>query len=140
MEITFDMKFMRYMNLFNRITKLHAKHCFSYNKTIFFVVPYSLISRAIGKDNINLRELSGVIGSKIRIIAEPRGIQDLNFFVSSMIQPAKFDEIKIENNEAILNVTGIENKALIIGRNKARILELKDLLNQYFKIKNIRVV
>lgn len=133
-----DMQFIRYANLFSRITHLTTNHCFEYNHTIIFVVPRKLVMRAIGPNNINLRELGNIIGKKIKVIAAPNGIEDLNNFVSIITYPVKFKSVEIRDGEAIINAN-IQSKASLIGKEKARLLEMENILGQYFGIRKVRV-
>jgi len=137
---TFDMRLIRYMNIFSRITRISAKHCFLYNNMIVFVVPAFLVNKAIGHENSNLKKISEIIGRKIRVVAEPRGIQDAEKFVSVIVSPAKFTNIQFNDKEAVITTSGMENKALIIGRNKARFMELKEILEQYFGMKSLKIL
>ena len=145
MTKTFDMQFMRYMNIFARGTGIIAKHCFSYNNTIVFVVPRPMIQKAIGQNNYNLKKLSEIIGKRIRILGQPTGMKDLQIFVSTLVSPIEFEKIEVINNpetrssEAIITTGGRESKAMLIGRDRAREKELKDILEQYFEIKNVRI-
>jgi len=56
-----DMKDMRHLNLFSKITNLQTRFHFSYNDTLMFCVPKSKITQALGRDNQNLRTLSGIL-------------------------------------------------------------------------------
>ena len=63
-----DMQFIRYANLFSKITYISTNHCFEYNHTIIFVVPRKFVMKAIGLNNINLpfgeeKEFVGIITS-----------------------------------------------------------------------------
>jgi NusA-like KH domain protein len=132
------------MNLFSRVTRVSAKHCFIYNNTVVYVVPGAWVQGAIGRDNINLKKLSGVIGKRIRVLAQPSGIQDLNNFVSVLVSPIQFEKLDVINNEkgekeAVIATGGREAKAMLIGRGRAREAELKEILEQYFEIKNLRI-
>lgn len=146
MTKTFDMRFMRYMNLFSRVTRVRANHAFLYNNMIVFVVSHGSIDRAIGKNNENLRRVSEILGKRIRVVSEPRGLRDINGFVSVIISPLKFKGLEVvESNEAgekeiLISTTGRENKAMLIGRERAREKELKDILEQYFGIKNVKIL
>jgi len=133
-----DMQFIRYANLFSRITRLTTNHCFEYNHTIIFVVPRNLVMRAIGPNNMNLRKLSDVIGKKIKIIAEPKGIEDLNSFASIITYPIKFKSIDVRDGEAVINAN-MQSKASLIGKEKARLSEMENILGQYFGIRKVRV-
>lgn len=144
MDRVMNMQFIRYMNLFSRITKVSAKHCFLYNNMIVFVVPLNAVDRAIGKDNLNLKKMSNIIGKRIRVVSQPKSINDLNKFVSVIVYPIKFQNIELNKNsedkEIIITAGGRENKAMLIGRMRARETELKDILEQYFAIKTLKIV
>lgn len=142
---TFDMQFIRYMNIFNRVTRVSAKHCFFYNNTVVFVVPKAMIMNAIGRDNSNLRQLSEIIAKRIRVVPEPKGEEDLQRFIEVLVDPIKFDKIEIVRNpdgfnEAVISTPGRESKAMLIGRGRARETELKDILEQYFGVKNLKIL
>jgi NusA-like KH domain protein len=144
MTKTFDMQFMRYMNLFSRVTRINSSHCFSYNNTLVFVVPKVFIQRAIGRENSNLKKLSGILGKRIRVLAEPKNVNDIQQFFSVLVSPITFEKLEIINGESgkelIITAGNRESKAMLIGRERAREKEMKDILNQYFEIKNIRIM
>ena len=131
-----DMKFIRYANLFYKITKIRCGHCFEYNNSILFAVPRNFVMRAIGRDNINLERLSGVIGKRIKIVAIPNGKEDVQGFVSIITKPVRFNGIELKGDEAIISA-GIESKAALIGRGKIRLNEMENILGQYFGIKKV---
>jgi NusA-like KH domain protein len=133
-----DMQFMRYANLFDKITKIKTKHCFNYNNTIVFAVPRKFVMRAIGPANKNLRKLNEIIGKKIKIVPIPNGREDIENFVLVITNPVKFRAIEIKDDEAIINATS-QSKAALIGRNKVRLEEMENILRQYFGIKKLRV-
>jgi NusA-like KH domain protein len=133
-----DMQFIRYANLFNNITNIRTNHCFEYNNTIIFVVPRKLVSRAIGENNRNLEKLGAIIGKKIKIVAIPNGKEDIENFVSIITRPVRFKSIEIINDEAIISAN-TQSKASLIGKNKARLEEMENILGQYFGIRKVRV-
>lgn len=148
MTKTFDMQLIRYMNLFGKVVGVSAKHCFLYNNTVVYVVPHMLVQRAIGKENINLKKLSSIVGKRIRVISEPRGMEDLSSFVSVLVSPIKFEKMDVvekanegenKEKEAVITAGDREAKAMLIGRGRIRETELKEILEQYFKIKNLRI-
>ncbi len=133
-----DMQFIRYVNLFNQVTRIRAKHCFEYNNMIVFAVPRSLITRAIGENNRNLEQLSRIIGKKIKIIAIPNGKEDMESFVSMLIKPIRLNGIEIKDEEAIINANP-QSKASLIGRGKVRLAEMENILGQYFDVRKVRI-
>ena len=136
---TFDMQFIRYMNLFGKITKVTAKHCFMYNNMIVFVVPRYFVEKAIGRNNENLKRLSGILSKRIRVVAEPRGRKDIGNFVFVLITPIRYQSLEVKDDEIVI-VAGRESKAMLIGRERARERELMGILEQYFGIKSVRIM
>ncbi len=133
-----DMKFIRYANLFYKITKIRCSHCFEYNNSILFAVPRKFVLSSIGKDNINLEKLSRIIGKRIKIVAIPNGKEDIEGFVSIITKPVRFNGIELKGDEAIISA-GIESKAALIGREKVRLSEMENILGQYFGVKKVRI-
>ena len=122
---------MRHLNLFSEITRIDTRFCFEYNNTIFFCVPRHLVSKAIGEDGRNSRELSRILAKKIKIIFSPNGVEDSWEFIQSIIYPVEFKNIDIRDNEIIINA-GAKNKASLIGRDKRRFFEMKKIVKDFF--------
>ena len=135
---TLDMQFIRYANLFSKMTKIRANHCFEYNNTIFFAVPRKLVSKAIGQNNIYLKRLSEIIGKKIKIVAVPKGREDIENFVFVLTYPVRFKAIEINNDIAVMTAAQ-QNKASLIGRGKIRLAEMEKILAQYFGVRKLRI-
>lgn len=128
---TIDMQIMRYINLFEKITKISPKHCFIYNNTIIFVVPESKVSQAIGESGKNIKKIGEILDKKIKVVLTPNGIGDAEKFISTIIYPAQMKNIEISGNNLIINA-GAQNKAILIGRNKIRFEEMKKIIKNYF--------
>jgi len=133
-----DMQFIRYANLFGKVTNIRTNHCFEYNNMIVFAVPRVFVRKAIGLNNENLKKLSEVLRKKIKIVAIPNGKEDIENFVSVIVSPVKFKAIDIKDNNAIINAN-TQSKASLIGRNKVRLNEMQNILEQYFGIKKLLV-
>jgi len=133
-----NMQFIRYANLFGRVTRIRTNHCFEYNNTIVFAVPRRFVGQAIGEDNKNLKQLNHLIGKKVKIVPIPDGKEDIENFVSVIVSPAKFRAIEIKDGEAIMNAS-TQNKASLIGRNKVRLEEMEGILGQYFGVRKLRI-
>lgn len=133
-----NMQFIRYANLFGKVTGIRTNHCFEYNNTIVFAVPRKFIGQAIGKDNKNLKKLNQIIRKKIKIVPIPLGKEDIENFVSVIVNPVKFKAIEIKENNATITAN-MQSKASLIGRNKVRLNEMQNILEQYFGIKKLRI-
>jgi transcription antitermination factor NusA-like protein len=135
---TLNMQFIRYANLFEKVTKIRTNHCFEYNNMIVFAVPRAFVRKAIGINNNNLKILSEILKKKIKIVAIPNGKEDIENFVSVIVSPVKFKALNIKDNDVIINAN-TQSKASLIGRNKVRLSEMQNILEQYFGIKRILV-
>ncbi|MEK6926063.1 MAG: hypothetical protein AABW50_02175 [Nanoarchaeota archaeon] len=125
------MQHMMYLNLFERVTRIRTNNSFVYNDTIFFSVPRQLVARAIGENGKNTKNLSHILNKKIKVIASPKGIEDIRQFVQSIISPVTFKNIEVRDNEAVLSAS-MQSKAAIIGRNKRRLLEMQKIISDFF--------
>ena len=132
------MQHMRYLNLFEKMTRVSTIRCFKYNETIFFCVPKSFVSKAIGKNASNIRQLSSILNKKIKVIPYSLENQDIRSFIQSIVDPIFFKDVQVEDNEIILSAT-TQSKASLIGRNKRRLLEMHQIIKDFFG-KEFRIV
>jgi NusA-like KH domain protein len=128
-----DMKLMRYINLLDRISRVKTRKCFVYNEVIIFAVPRSMISQALGPGASNIRRLQEQLGKRIRVISEPRGMEDAPNFVRDVVSPIRFKSLEIKEGMFVLNA-GSTSKAALIGRNKKRLEELRQIMLNNFGI------
>ena len=135
---TIDMQDIRHLNLFGRITRVDTRFCFNYNEAIIFCVPRQLVSRAVGEEGKNVRQIGEILRKRIKIIPIPNGIQHAKRFIEAIVSPVKFRDLEIKNNEMILTA-GNRNKAALIGRNKRRLLELQKIVKGFFG-KEFRII
>lgn len=137
-ESTISMQDMRHLNLFRNITKISTRFCFPYNDAIVFCVPKPLVSRAIGENGKNSKELSKILDKKIKIISAPEGIKDAKPFIQSIVNPVEFKDLEVNNDEIIIHA-GSKSKAALIGREKRRLLEMRRIARDFFG-KEVRIV
>jgi len=135
---TIDMQFMRYINLFEKISRVRPEHCFEYYNNIIFIVDEPKVSKAIGEDGKNVKKISDILHKRVKVIAAPKSNEDIEKFILAMIHPAKFKNIEIKDEEVVVSA-GPQSKAMLIGRNKARLDEMQAIIKQYFR-KNFRVI
>jgi len=132
MTSTFDMQDLRYLNLFAQITKVNTRYFFEYNNMLVFCVPRRLIKQALGQNAENLKKMSSIIGKRIRVVAQPNGVEDAREFIERVVSPLTFNDLEITTNEIIMNA-GRMNKALLIGREKRRLIEMQNIIKYFFK-------
>ncbi len=133
-----DMQDLRYLNLFSRITGIDTRYFFEYNNMLVFCVPRRLIKKALGQNAENLKKMSGITGKRIRVVAQPEGIEDVKRFIEMITNPITFNGLEVTPDEIILNA-GKMNKAILIGREKKRLNEMKKIVKDFFK-REFRIV
>jgi len=132
------MQDMRYLNLFNKITRVSTRFCFKYNETIIFCVPMRFVSQAVGKGGQNIKKMSEILRKRIKIVPNPRGIQDAKKFIEAIVSPVKFNNLEVAEDEIILTA-GSNSKAALIGRNKRRLIEMQKIVEDFFE-KEFRII
>lgn len=133
---TIDMQDMRYLNLFERIMKVRTRFCFKYNEGLVFCVPKQLVSKAIGENGRNIKKMSEILGKRIKVVAAPEGLQDVDNFVKAIVSPVTVKNVDVKDDEVV--ITGGESKAALIGRNKRRLNEMKLIVRDFFG-KDVRI-
>ncbi len=138
MENTISMQDMRHLNLFMNITKINTRFCFNYNDSIFFCVPKNLVSKAIGENGKNSKQLSQILNKKIKIIPSPQGEKNVKEFIQAIVSPIEIKDVEFSNGDMIIHA-GSKNKAVLIGREKRRLLEMRKIARDFFG-KDVRIV
>ncbi|MBI2047444.1 hypothetical protein HYT26_04770 [Candidatus Pacearchaeota archaeon] len=138
MDKIIDMKFMRYLNLFERVSRVSTKNCSMYNSNIIFFVEQRDVPKAIGEDGRNIRRIGEILNKKVRVVALPAEKRDMPRFIEAIIYPVKFRGIEINDSEIIINA-GRLSKASLIGRNRARLDELQKIAKEYLN-KSVKIV
>lgn len=138
MEKTIDMQDMRYLNLFEKVTRVRTSSCFQYNETIMFGVPKPLVIKSIGPDSINLKKINRILGKRVRVVSLPNDLKDAKIFIQKIVSPNEFKNLEVNDNEIVITA-GSRNKAALIGRNKRRLLEMQKIVKDFFG-KEFRIV
>ena len=138
MTRTIDMQGMRYLNLFEKVTRVSTRFFFYYNNMVIFCVPRKMLPMALGKENSNLKKINQILKKKIRIVPIPLGIGDAERFIQLIINPVSFKEIAITDNEIVITA-GSQNKASLLGRNKRRLIEMQKIVGDFFN-REVKIV
>jgi len=126
------------MNLFSKITRVRARHCFFFNNLLIFVVEPELVSRAVGENGMNIKRLSMITRRRVKVVASPRQTE-VEKFVRELVYPIKFKRLVVESS-VITILAGPQSKAMLIGRDRARINQLLEILKRYFNIVALKVI
>ena len=128
-----DMTLMRDINLLDRASRVKTSNCFVYNNIIVFAVPRAMMAQAIGPGASNVRSIQEQLGKRVKIIAEPQGIEDAQNFVRDIVSPIRFKSLEIKDGIFVLNA-GSTSKAALIGRNRKRLEELQQIVKNNFSL------
>jgi transcription antitermination factor NusA-like protein len=135
---TIDMKDMRQLKLFSKVTRISTNYIFNYNEQVIFCVPKPQLQRAIGPGASNIRRLSEILKKRVKILPHPRGTEDAKTFIEKIVAPVTFKDLDITDKEIILTA-GPQSKAALLGRNKRRLLEMQEIVDGFFR-RGYRVV
>ena len=128
---TIDMQSMRYLNMFNKVSRVPTKYCFKYNNTLVFAVPKSKVTIAMGPGAKNAKALSAKLGQKVKIVGftENANSESLSSFISNLVDPVTFTKLDLRENEITIT-GGRQARASLIGRNRIREKELLNRQNE----------
>jgi len=127
---------INFINLFEKITRARVKDCIIEDKKLIFIVNDQDLSKAIGKDGLNVKKIKNLTKKDIQIIGFS---EDIVKFVSNLIYPNKADEIKFDDK--IVNILVKDNviKGKIYGRDKSNLKRMNEITKRYFDVDNIKI-
>ena len=126
---------MKYMSLFESITKAKLKDCIA-NDKLTFIVQEGNAAKAIGKKGVNVRMLENVIKKKIRIIEFNNNVVD---FIKNLTYPIDIKDIKQENGIVTITAEDTESRGILIGRDRHNLDMMKSIVKRYFNVADIKV-
>ncbi|MEK6860358.1 MAG: NusA-like transcription termination signal-binding factor [Nanoarchaeota archaeon] len=136
MSIKYTVETIQYRTVFENLTAAKVKDCFL-NEKLIVIVKEGELGKVIGKHGKNIKRLEEIFKRKIRIIEFN---SDLINFIRNLIYPIKARNISLENNCVIIAVDSIADKGRLIGRDSKNLNIIKDLVNKYFKVNDIKIV
>jgi len=136
-KIKLDSDTMKFMSLFENITKANATDCFKQGERIVFIVNKGKAGPAVGKGGGNIRRLEMLLKKKIKVVEHD---PDLIEFVKNVIHPLQAKEIS--ENEGIVTIAPADSvtRGYLIGRGAVNLRQFEEIVKRYFDIKELRVV
>ncbi len=128
---------MRYITLFESITGATAKDCIIDNEgnRIIFLIKQGEMGIAIGKNGINIKRATKLIGKPVEVVEAADTPEEL---IKNALFPAKIHVVKITRDASgrlIANVAvDPKDKGLAIGREGSKIQRARILAKRYFDI------
>ncbi len=137
-KIKYDINLMKYMQLFESLTRAKLKDCISNEEEgqLIFIVEENEIGKAIGKKGSNVRRLEGLLNKKIKVVEFN---QDVKQFIINFVMPLRIKDIAEENSVITMTGSDTKTKGLLIGRERKNLDILKSVVRRYFDIEDIKV-
>ncbi|BCU67309.1 transcription elongation factor NusA [Sulfolobales archaeon HS-7] len=128
---------LKYMSLFQDVTRVTARDCIITEDRIIFLVNPGQTGLAIGKGGTNVRKLKNVIGKDIEIVEYN---DDMEKLVENIMAPARVRAIKIvqNNSKKVMHIrVDFNDKGIAIGKNGRNVQRAKLILKRYKDIDSV---
>jgi transcription termination/antitermination protein NusA len=136
-RIIFDGNHIKFISLFQSITRVVPKDMIPEEDKLTFVVQDVMLSKAIGKQGANVKKLEKSLKRKIKIVGfNPNLLR----FVKNLLYPMKIQDL--EESEGVITIIAPDSQTRghIIGRNAQQLRQTEAIVQRYFKyIKEIKV-
>jgi len=128
---------MKFIALFENITRAKVKDCFVNGERLVFVVSPGFISKAIGKNGSNIKRLESMLKKKIKIVEYS---EDKLRFIKNWLMPLKVTDIKEEDGIVTVTAPDTQTRGLMIGRSAQNLRGTEEVVRRYFEVKEIKIV
>lgn len=136
-KITFDTDMLKFMGLFENLTRAKLKDCFFDRGKLVFLIDQGEMGKALGRNKSNIVKLEKMLNRKIKIVEfNPNRLQ----FITNYLAPLRITDIQEEGDVVTITGTDTKTKGLIIGIKAQNLRNLEKTVSKYFKIEEIKVV
>jgi N utilization substance protein A len=138
-DITLTAETLRYISLFESVTKTRVKDCLETEDKLVFVVEPGQANRAVGKAGENVIKLKNTTGKNIQVIEyadEPEA------FIRNVFYSYGVQKVEIEDRGNIRHATVTVDpkvKGRAIGKNGRNLKIARDVVNRHHDIQSISV-
>ncbi|UCD92043.1 MAG: NusA-like transcription termination signal-binding factor [Methanobacteriota archaeon] len=138
-EIRFNEETLRYVSLFQRVTRSTVRDCLDTPDMIIFVVNMGEGGKAIGKGGKNVSRLKDTLKKDVHVIEySPIPEQFLrNIFRSYTVKNVEIEE-KEKGMHATVSVEAAQ-KGMAIGRDAKNLKIARELMSRHHKIDSVSV-
>jgi len=136
-KIIYDMSAMKFMSLFESITRSKLKDCIIKDTLVLFIVQPNEIGKAVGAKGVNVRKLERILKKKIKIVEfSPEPVN----FIKNLVHPLQVKEITEDEGVYIMTPVDLKTRGMLIGRNASHLRAYEDIIKRYFPIKELKVI
>lgn len=138
-EIKFTEDTLRYISLFETLTRTRVKDCMETEDKLVFVVEPGQANRAVGKAGENVINLKNHTGKNIQVIEYS---DDPETFIRNVFYNYNVQSVVIENRGTIVHATVTVDptvKGRAIGKNGRNLKIARDIVNRHHNVQSINV-
>ena len=136
-KIVYDMSAMKFMSLFESITRSKLKDCIIKENMILFIVQPNEIGKAVGAKGVNVRKLERILKKKVKIVEfNPEPVN----FIKNLVHPLQVKEITEDKGTYTLAPIDLKTRGLLIGRNATHLRAYEEIIKRYFPLKELKVI
>lgn len=129
--VSFDMKTIGFINMFEKLTHAAVKDCFSEGDSLVFVVEHGQMGLAIGKAGVNIKKASSVFKKEIKVFEfNPEPVR----FVQNLLFPLKPKEVVREDSVVVIKTSDTVEKGKVFGREKTNLKRIQQIVSKYFDV------
>ncbi|MEI6796749.1 MAG: NusA-like transcription termination signal-binding factor [Methanomassiliicoccales archaeon] len=138
-DITFTEDTLRYISLFESITRTHVRDCMEAEDKLVFVVEPGEANRAVGKGGENVIRLKNTTGKNIQVIEysdEPEA------FIRNVFYNYNVQSVVIENRGNIVHATVTVDPAVkgrAIGKSGRNLRIARDIVSRHHNVQSINI-
>ena len=135
-RIKYNVDVMKYISLFESLTGAKVKDCIA-DDSIIFIIHENEMGKAIGKQGSNIKRVENVLKKKLKLVEFNN---DISQFIQNLISPIRAKEIKEEDMIVTIYGRDTKTKGILIGRDRRNINSIKDIVQRYFEVEEVKVV
>jgi len=139
-EIKLTAEEMRYIALFQDLTRASVKDCIIDENRIIFLVKPGDMGLAIGRNGINIKRLKRLLGRNIEVVEWADNIEQL---AKNALAPARVLNVKVlttpSGKKKVLVTVDPQDKGVAIGKAGRNVARARMILKRYFDIDSVIV-
>jgi N utilization substance protein A len=138
-EVTLTEDTLRYISLFENITKTHVRDCMETEEKLVFVVDPGQANRAVGKAGEHVIRMKNTTGKNIQVVEYS---DDPENFIRNVFYNYGVQSVVLENRGNIVHATVTVDpkvKGRAIGKNGRNLKIARDLVSRHHNVQSIIV-
>jgi transcription termination/antitermination protein NusA len=132
-----DNQSIQLLNMFESITHSSVKDCIIEDNRIIFIVNPGHISKAIGQKGKNVQTMEYMLKKKVKIVEFN---EDPLKFIKNFLMPIRISTIEMNQETIEIKAENNSEKGILIGRDRKNLNDLKEIVNKYFSIVDIKII